>query len=76
MLLVDEICKEVLGEKFVSVVEFLVQNSDKRGFITLTQDEICELADISKPTLSKIFKTLQSKKILKRIKNGVYKLQI
>lgn len=76
MLLVDKICREILGQRFVSVIEFLLKNADKRGFITLTQDEICKLASVSKPTLSKIFKTLETKKILKKIKNGVYKLSI
>lgn len=74
MSLVDEICREILGKKFVSVIEFLLTNADKRGFITLTQDEICKLVGVSKPTLSKIFKTLETKKILKKVKNGVYKL--
>ncbi|NLY03775.1 MAG: ArsR family transcriptional regulator [Campylobacter sp.] len=76
MSLVDEILRTLLGEKLVIVVELLCQKADKRGFITLTMAEICELANVSKPTLIKIFKLLEKKKILKRIKNGVYKLEI
>ncbi|PSM52997.1 hypothetical protein CBLAS_0075 [Campylobacter blaseri] len=71
-----EIYKKILGDKKVDIIEFLVLKCDKRGFITLTIDEISKELDTSKPTIIATFNLLRSKGTLKRIKNGVYKITL
>ncbi|VYS88414.1 ArsR family transcriptional regulator [Campylobacter ureolyticus] len=71
-----EIYKKILGDKKVSVIEFLAKNYDKNGFITLSVNEICTLTNTSKPTVIQTLKLLDEKFVLKKIKNGVYKLNL
>ena len=71
-----EIYKKILGDKKVSVIEFLAKNHDKNGFITLNINEICTLTNTSKPTVIQTLKLLDEKFVLKKIKNGVYKLNL
>lgn len=71
-----EIYKKILGDKKVSVIEFLAKNHDKNGFITLSINEICTMTNTSKPTVIQTLKLLDEKFVLKKIKNGVYKLNL
>lgn len=68
-----EVYKQILGEKKVSVIEFLCAKCDKNGFVTLTVSEICVQLALSKPTVINTLKILKDKNIISRIKNGVYK---
>lgn len=66
----------ILGEKKVSVIEFLCQNADENGLVKFTIAEICDKLKTSKPTVLETFKLLEHKKILFRVKNGLYKITI
>lgn len=71
-----DIYKQILGEKKVEIIEFLCKNADKNSLVITTIDEICTALDVSKPTVIDTFNILKDKNILKRIKNGVYRLEI
>lgn len=71
-----QIYKKILGNKKVEIIEFLASSSDKNGFINLTIDEICKFTNSSKPTVIDTIAILKQKGIIKRIKNGVYKLTL
>ncbi|MGP1484957.1 MAG: replication/maintenance protein RepL [Campylobacter sp.] len=71
-----EIFGSILGEKKVEIIEFLCKNADKDGFIWVKISTICENINVSKPTVIDTFAILESKKIFKRIKNGLYKFEL
>jgi len=71
-----QIYKKLLGEKKVEIIEFLATSPDKYGFINLTIDEICKATNSSKPTVIDTLALLRKKGVMKRIKNGVYKLTL
>lgn len=71
-----EIYKQILGDKKVSVIEFIVSKCDEKGFLSLTINEICKELQTSKPTVISTFNLLKNKGLLKRIKNGIYKITI
>ena len=70
-----KIYKSIIGDKKVEIIEFLASNSDEEGFIEIKISEICQMLNVSKPTVIDTFKLLESKKIFERIKNGVYRLK-
>ncbi|MSN96585.1 ArsR family transcriptional regulator [Campylobacter sp. FMV-PI01] len=72
----DEIFKAIIGEKKFEILEFLLKNQDKNGFVTLSILEISSATKISRPTIIATLKFLESKKILKKLKNGVYKFLV
>lgn len=70
-----EIFSAILGEKKIDIIEFLVQNSDQNGFVWVKISQICQTLGVSKPTVIEIFSLLQTRKIFKRVKNGLYKFE-
>lgn len=70
-----EILGNLIGAKKLEIVEFFVRNLDENGLINFTIAEICEATNSSKPTAIETIKLLESRKIFKRVKNGVYKFQ-
>ena len=70
-----EIYKKIIGEKKVEIIEFLASYPSKNGFINLTIDDIGSATDSSKPTVIDTLALLRKKGVIKRIKNGVYKLE-
>lgn len=72
----NEIYKAILGEKKYEIIEFIAKNTDEFGLFMKTITNVCLELDISKPTVLETFKLLESKNVLRKIKNGVYKLNI
>lgn len=66
----------ILGDKKVQIIEFLLQNIDRNGFVNLTIGEISNATDTSKPTIISTFKILQNAGVFERVKNGVYKINV
>ena len=71
----EQIYKALLGEKKVEIINLLCELSDENGFIVLKISDICERLNVSKPTVISTFKLLEEKKILERVKNGVYRFK-
>ena len=71
-----EIYSAILGEKKVEIINLLLLNCDENGFIFCKISEICEILNVSKPTVIETFKLLQKTKIFSKIKNGLYKLNL
>lgn len=71
----EQICKALLGEKKVEIINLLCELNDENGFIMLKISEICEKLNVSKPTVISTFKLLEEKKIFERVKNGVYRFK-
>lgn len=74
--ILNGIFKKLIGDKKVQILEFLADNCDEEGFLKFNINEICELLNTSKPTVIATFKILEDKKILYKIKNGLYKLNL
>lgn len=72
----NQIFSLIVGEKKFQIIKFLCENADEDGFISLTILQICDQTNSSKPTVINTIKLLEQKSILKRIKNGFYKLLI
>lgn len=70
------LCKEILGKKRFELLEFLCDNADENGFIFIKISELETKLNQSKPTIIATFKFLEEKKLFKRLKNGLYKLEI
>lgn len=70
----NEIYKAILGEKKCEIIEFIAKNTDEFGFFNQTIKEICKNLRISKPTAIATISLLEQKNVLKKIKNGVYKM--
>ncbi|CAD7289811.1 hypothetical protein LMG7974_01894 [Campylobacter majalis] len=66
----------ILGEKKLKIIEWMLNSADECGFIFLKIAQICESINVSKPTVIDTIKLLESKKVLIKIKNGVYKLNV
>ena len=71
----EQICKALLGEKKVEIINLLCELNDENGFIMLKISDICEKLNVSKPTVISTFKLLEEKKIFERVKNGVYRFK-
>lgn len=72
----DEMLCAILGKKKLEVIKTLAQNADDDGLVRLNIAEVMQLSNSSKPTVITTLNALKSAKILKRIKNGVYKITI
>lgn len=70
----EQIFSLILGEKKFQIIKFLLQNADDDGFVKLTILQICKQTISSKPTVINTIKLLEDKGILKRVKNGLYKI--
>lgn len=70
----DKMLGALLGTKKLEVIKILAKNADDDGLIRLNIAEIMQLSNSSKPTVITTLNALKSVKILKRVKNGVYKI--
>ncbi|KAA6226511.1 MULTISPECIES: replication/maintenance protein RepL [unclassified Campylobacter] len=68
--------KEILGKKRFEIFKFICENCDESGFLFMKLDDIMKTLKLSKPTLIASFKFLEEKKLLKRLKNGLYKIKL
>lgn len=68
--------KNIFGEKKFQILEFMCKNSDDNGFVLVKIEDIVKTLNISKPTIINTFKFLEEKKVLKKLKNGLYKIKI
>ena len=70
-----EIFGQILGEKKMEIILFLAKNADENGFITVKILDICERTDASKPTVTQTIRLLENRKIIERVKNGIYRFK-
>ncbi|EAI3912451.1 DeoR family transcriptional regulator [Campylobacter lari] len=71
-----KILEKIHGKKRLEIIEFLALNSDDDNFVFISIEELCKRLNISKPTIINTFKFLEEKKVLEKLKNGLYKLKI
>ena len=66
----------ILGEKKSEIIEFIANNLDDDKRFKYTIKELCDELNISKPTAIETINLLTQKRVIKKIKNGVYQLNI
>lgn len=66
----------LIGKKKLQIIELLIEHKDENNFVCLTIQDICQELEISKPTVIAAIDLLIEKRALKRIKNGLYKLNL
>lgn len=64
------------GVKKCKVIIYLFQISDEEDLIVKTQKEIADVLKMPISTINKIFKELVASNILKKIRNGIYSMNI
>ncbi len=72
----ENLIKEILGKKRFELLQFLCENADENGFVMIKISELEEKLNQSKPTIIATFKFLEEKKLFKKLKNGLYKLDV
>lgn len=72
----ENLIKEILGKKRFELLQFLCENADENGFVFIKISELETRLNQSKPTIIATFKFLEEKKLFKRLKNGLYQLNI
>ncbi|ARR01250.1 MULTISPECIES: replication/maintenance protein RepL [Campylobacter] len=76
MELYKSIVSMILGEKKSEIIEFIANNLDDDKRFKYTIKELCDELNISKPTAIETINLLTQKRVIKKIKNGVYQLNI
>ncbi len=71
-----ELCSKLLGEKKFELLKALCEKADENFFIFCKIDDLVKECGISKPTIIATFKLLEEKKLLTKLKNGLYKLNL
>ncbi|WP_180383786.1 replication/maintenance protein RepL [Campylobacter vicugnae] len=66
----------IIGAKKSQIIEFIISNLDDDKRFKYTIKELCDELNISKPTAIETINLLLEKRILKKIKNGLYQLNI
>lgn len=66
----------IIGTKKSQIIEFIISNLDDDKRFKYTIKELCDELNISKPTAIEIINLLLEKRVLKKIKNGLYQLNI
>lgn len=72
----ENLIKEILGKRRFELLQFLCKNADENGFVMIKISELEEKLNQSKPTIIATFKFLEEKKLFKKLKNGLYKLDV
>ncbi len=62
------------GYKKVEILKYLVQNLDEDFLFFGTYADIAKATDASKPTIVSLFKDLKNLHLIKKEKNGLYRL--
>jgi len=65
---------DLLGNKKMLVLEYLLARMDNENKIVATHRKIAEELNISTKTVSDTISMLQKENVLKRLQNGVYQL--
>ena len=73
---IELLCEGIFGKKRFEVFKFLCEKADSNGFVFTTIENLMKELDTSKPTILSAFKLLEEKKLLKKLKNGLYELRI
>lgn len=71
----ENLCALAFGKKF-EVFKALCLRADENNFIFVKIDELAKELDLSKPTIINAFKFLEEKRLFKKLKNGLYELNI
>jgi len=58
--------------KQVDIIRFIIKNLDDENILNYSYSDIMERVNVSKPTVIKLFKSLNEQKILTKIQNGKY----
>jgi len=66
----------IIGAKKSQIIEFIISNLDDNKKFKYTIKELCDELNISKPTAIETINLLLEKRVLKKIKNGLYQLNI
>lgn len=66
----------IIGAKKSQIIEFIINNLDDDKRFKYTIKELCDELNISKPTAIETINLLLEKRVLKKIKNGLYQLNI
>ncbi|ARR02987.1 hypothetical protein CVIC8964_1610 [Campylobacter vicugnae] len=66
----------IIGAKKSQIIEFIISNLDNDKRFKYTIKELCDELNISKPTAIETINLLLEKRVLKKIKNGLYQLNI
>ncbi|WP_279061631.1 replication/maintenance protein RepL [Campylobacter lanienae] len=66
----------ILGDKKSAIIEFIIDNLDDDKRFKYTIKELCATLNISKPTAIDTINLLTQKRVIKKIKNGLYQLNI
>lgn len=65
-----------IGGKRVQIIEYIISHLDDSNIFYGTYDEIAQALSASKPTVVNAFQLLLENRILTRIKNGAYKMNM
>jgi len=63
---------EVGGEANNKVLAYLIRHKNSENLVMGTYKSIAKDSDVSETTVSKLFKILQKKEFIKKIRNGLY----
>lgn len=74
--LYKSIMRAIIGAKKSQIIEFIINNLDDDKRFKYTIKELCDELNISKPTAIETINLLLEKRVLKKIKNGLYQLNI
>ncbi|WP_297573385.1 replication/maintenance protein RepL [uncultured Campylobacter sp.] len=72
----DRVLEKIIGHKKLQIIYHLCSVANKDGFIFITIDQICEMLDVSKPTVIKTLSLLSKRGAIKRVKNGLYQISL
>lgn len=70
------VIKEFFGGAKADIFNVLIKNADKDNCIFATQLEIAEACNTSREEVNKILKSLEKCGFIKKIKNGVYQINV
>ncbi len=72
--IVLNILSHLYGYKKVQILKYLVENSDENRLFCGTIKDICEANNTSKPTVVSLLNDMKNIYLIKKEKNGLYRL--
>lgn len=73
-LLTLDMLSYLYGNKKVEILRYIAKNVDEDGFFRGTYKDICDATGASKPTVVALFGKMKNIHLIKREKNGLYRL--
>ncbi|EAL3633411.1 winged helix-turn-helix transcriptional regulator, partial [Campylobacter coli] len=70
------VIKDFFGGAKADIFNILIKNADKENCIFATQSEIAEACNTSREEVNKNLKSLEKCGFIKKIKNGVYQINV